>query len=814
LPARHINQYYVTVLQAASSSASRNLARVLTEKFGRGRLLVIGGDRADFEQQCAAAGLPVTACRSMRDLDDAMSNNNQEPEFERAVWFYAGSEGDEEIQKLAQHTTDILFVPSQGTEIMKTRPKIVERFSSHGFLPDYDVDLAELGPGVIRFVQQRGVSAEELVSRAESAFSRLNAQIEALQRTLRARTSELQAADHHIATLEEKIFTLKEAKRELKQLTREKQVLRKSPERRIGQVLLAPYRLPQKLIRALRRSSHASNRTAAPSADALEYQRWFEQHRATPKKLEAMRTESRKFANQPLISVITPVFNTPVRWLEQAVASVIEQVYENWELILVDDASTDPAVAKYLAALEQRDSRVRIFRLERNVGISAASNYALEQARGEWIGLLDHDDLLEPDALFQTASLLQQFPDADLIYSDEDKLSEAGLERPQFKPDWSPDLFLSCNYISHFTTVGRALVERVGGFRSEFDGAQDYDLLLRVIEQTDRIHHIPRVLYHWRRSASSSAIDVRQKPGQLEAARRAIEQHLHRQGTKARVATDWPTHTFWVRRELTNADKISIIIPASDDNERLSRCLESISAKTSYPNYEIVIVDSKSAHQRLDLGASRSRRLVYAWPVNAAAMNNFAVKQTDSPWLLFLRDDVEVIDDDWLTSMAEHIQRPEVGAVGACLLNPDGTMQHAGIVIGVAGVADEACRGLPAEDAARNRQSRLTRNCTAVSGACLLTRRDIFDQCGGFDEDPRLATCADVDLCLKIRGAGYLIVYTPVAKLRCHETAARIDNIEASEIEAMQERWGDVLARDPYYNSNLSRERADFSLGN
>jgi glycosyltransferase involved in cell wall biosynthesis len=641
----------------------------------------------------------------------------------------------------------------------------------------------------------------------------LTDEIEKLKRALRARATELDAAEQHIVALEEKLFKLKETKRELNRLKEEKQALRKSPERRIGQVLLAPYRLPQKLIRALRPSNRAWNQ-GAPSTEAVEYQRWFERHRVKSAKLGAMRAESRKFAHQPLISVITPVLDTPVRWLKQAVESVIAQAYEKWELMVVDDASTDPTVAKYLAGLGTRDSRVRIFRLERNGGISAASNYALEQARGEWIGLLDHDDVLEPDALFQIVQLLQQFPDADLIYSDEDKLTEIGFERPQFKPDWSPDLFLSCNYVSHFAAARRALVQRVGGFRSEFDGAQDYDLVLRLIEQSDRIHHIPRVLYHWRRSASSSAIDVRQKPGQFDAARRAVEQHLQRQGTHARVAIDWPTHTYWVQRELTNAQKISIIIPIGDDEERLSRCLKSVSAKTCYSNYEIVIVDRKADAARLHLGLSKARRLSYPWPANPAAMSNFAVKQTDSPWILFLRDEIEPIDEDWLTLMAEHIQRPEVGAVGARLLNVDGTVHHAGVVIGTGVVADEACRGFPAEDAARNRQSGITRNCTAVSSACLLTRRDVFNRCGGFDEDPRLATCSDVDLCLKIRRAGYLIVYTPAAKLHCHEAAGRIDNIEADEVEAMQERWGDVLARDPYYNSNLSRERADFSLGN
>jgi GT2 family glycosyltransferase len=660
-------------------------------------------------------------------------------------------------------------------------------------------------------VRDHGANAGQPASEAQSSVDQSGGEIASLKRALSTRAAELEAAERHIAKLEEKLFKLKEVKRELTALKREKQTLRKSPERRIGQVLLAPYRLPQKLIRALHRSGR--NHGTAPSEETAKYQRWFKQHCTNAKELEQMRAESRTFINRPLISIITPVFNTPVQWLSEAVQSVIEQAYENWELIVVDDASTDPSLLKYLSDLSRRDRRLRVFRLEQNAGVSAASNHALEQATGEWIGLLDHDDVLEPDALFHTARLVQEYPDTDLIYSDEDKLTETGLERPQFKPDWSPDLLRSCNYISHFTTIRRAVMQRAGGFRPEFDGAQDYDLLLRVAEQTDRIRHIPRVLYHWRRTANSSAIDVRQKPGQLDAARRAVEQHLQRQGIKARVAMDWPTHTFWVQRELPQARKVSIIIPTSNDREHLSRCVKTISAKTTYPNYEIIIVDNKPGSERFG-GVSSLRRLPYAWPANFAAMSNFAVKQTDSPWLLFLQSDVEVTNEDWLANMTEHVTRPEVGAVGALLLNTDGGVQHAGMVIGAAGIVDEACRGFPAESVDEIREVRITRNCSAVSGACLLTRRDVFNRCGGFDEDPRFATCSDVDLCLKIRSAGFFIVYTPFAKLYRHEADARADIIEADEVEAMRQRWGDVLARDPYYNPNLSRERADFSLGN
>jgi len=519
-----------------------------------------------------------------------------------------------------------------------------------------------------------------------------------------------------------------------------------------------------------------------------------------------MRDEARAFASQPLISVITPVFDTSPRWLAEAVESVLAQAYENWELLLIDDGSSAPDLLEVLPGLAARDRRITLARAGQHKGISAASNQGLGLARGEWLVFLDHDDVLEPDSLFQIAKLLQTHPDADLIYSDEDKLAEGAFEAPLFKPDWSPDFFFCHNYMGHVTAVRRKIVEKAGGFRSEFDSAQDYDLFFRVIEQTDRIHHIPRVLYHWRRSEDSSAISVRQKPGQLEASRRAIEEYLKRRGEKARVTIDWRTHAFCIRRDLLEPHKISIIIRGGHEPLQLAQRIERLTATTGYPSYEIVVVQEEN--ERLPRIPHRVLRASSA--PGAAALDNFAVGKTDSAWILFLHTGLEPIENDWLAIMAEHIQRPEVGAVGAQLLNPGNAIEHAGMVLGLNGIAQPAFRGFPAENSGAGRHLLVTRNCSAVSGACILTRRQVFEEVGGFDESLPDGF-ADVDICLKMRRAGYLIVYTPFAKL-CWSQPQR-DKIDMSGEAIMRERWSEVLERDPYYNPNLSRERADFSLG-
>lgn len=797
-----------------NQTVQADYARQIAQRFADLRLLVIGREAAEFAEIWQRENAGVSLCADLATLGERPQNGS-DPHFDVAFWFYpAAAESTDDLGLLSRFTDDLILLPATNALVATRRPHLVAELGALGFFPDYESDVVELEPGAVRLQRSLPNDPAALVPAAEAGFARLNTQLLSLQRRLRTRLSELEVADRHIAQLEEKVLKLKEARRDLKKLKAEKQALRKSPERKVGQVILAPYRLPQKLFREVRKRWPALG-GGLVSAAPDEYQRWLETHQVQTSAVAAMREAARKFPLQPLISIITPVHNTPRRWLREAIVSVEQQIYENWELLLVDDASTSQETLDFLAKAELRDPRLRVFHLAQNRGISAASNVALENARGEWIALLDHDDLLEPDALFRTAELLQTHPDADLIYSDEDKLTEEGFAAPLFKPDWSPDFFLSYNYVCHFTTIRRSLVQELGGFRSEYDFAQDYDLFLRVISRTDRIHHIPRILYHWRRSAGSTATNIRSKPDALEAARRGLTDHLARRNEPGHVAIDWRTHGFRIRRHLVRARKIAILIPTRDRIDLLARCVESVVAKTSYENYEIVIIDNDSGTEEARAYFERTphRILRYSGPFNYSAMNNFAVEQTDAPWILFLNNDTEAIESDWLTAMAEHVQRTEVGAVGARLIRRDETIQHAGVVLGVRGMVKHAFYGFPAEDPGVCRQLQVTRNYSAVTAACLLTRREVFQEVGGFDEEHLPVIFNDVDLCLKMRQAGYLIVYTPFAKLYHDESASRRASVEPTEAKVLLERWPDLVARDPFYNPNLSREHADFSLG-
>ena len=816
LPAPPFNQYNVAVLQASSFSIRPDLERIIVQKFAPRRLLLLNAVETDVFNHPSETGLQPVVCTSVEELDSVLGKNGRSEKFDLAIWSYPNDlPGNAEriTQKLASLTDNILLLPPPGAGVLKSRPILVEQLGRYQFVPDYECDLRELQASAIRLTRGQVDSVQALVPAMEFALARLTGDVCGLERTLQSRISELKDADRHIAELEEKALKLKEAKREIKQLKQEKQALRKSPERKIGQVLLAPYRLPQKLFREVRKQIHSPSQLKPPSPAVAEYQQWLNRHRVSASDAAGLREEVRKFAHQPLITIITPVFNTPVSWLEEAIQSVLDQAYEKWELLLVDDGSSDPELLQALPGLAARDQRIKLATLAHE-GICAASNYGLAQAHGEWIGLLDHDDMLEPDALFQMAKLLQQHPDADLIYSDEDKLTDEGFAAPLLKPDWSPDFFLSYNYIGHFTTLRRELVQELGGFRPEFESAQDYDLYLRVVERTRNIHHIARVLYHWRRTVHSVADDIHRKPKVLGAARLALDAHLQRRGERGHTAVDWRTKAFRIKRDLIEEKKISIILQSDGDGDLLARCLESLTNKTSYQNYEIILVENEAGKATVDLSRFKHQRLHHAGPPNVSALNNFAVAQTDSPWLLFLRDDIEAIESDWLTIMAEHIQRAEVGAVGVRLLFPDDTIEHAGLVLGVGEIAAPAFRGLPAEHPGVNRQLQVTRNCSAVSGACLLTRRDVLNQVGGFDAVRLPAAYNDIDLCLKMRRAGYLIVYTPFAKLFRHQSTSHDAGVDGAEAAVMRERWPVLLERDPYYNPNLSRKRADFSLGN
>jgi O-antigen biosynthesis protein len=815
LPAVCFNQYNVPVLPSPSHSSDADFARTISRKFAHGGFLIVGSNSQQVERQFAEAKREALVVWASGDLAIKLGQDEAAAHFETAVWFYPSGENDDDrmVEALSHCAANIVLIPGPGTDAATRRPQLVQCFARFGLLPDYGRDLIELDPAAVCLRRQASEAAAAVVPEVETAFAKLNRHFGVLRRALSTCTSELEAAHRHIATVEERLLKLKQYQRELKFLKEQKEALRKSAERKLGQILLAPYRLPQKLIREIHKRRAGDGRSLRRDAPVSEYEKWLHKNRVTPEQLQIMRKESHWFTSQPLISILTPVLNTPVSWLWEAVESAVAQAYENWEIILIDDGSTAAELLRALPTLATRDGRIRLVRLENHQGISAALNRGLDLAAGEWITFLDHDDVLEPDALLQSVRLLQENPGADLIYSDEDKLTDQGFDSPILKPDWSPDFFLSCNYLCHMIFLRRNLVREVGGFRPEFDGSQDYDLLLRIIERTNSIHHIPRVLYHWRRSESSSASNVRQKPGQLEASWRAIEDHLKRRGEPAHVAVDWRTHAFCVRRELLEPKKISVIIPSSRGPKSLERCIESITRKTSYPNYEIVIVQGgeKTAGGAAVFSLFPHRLLHFSGAANLSAPKNYAIEQTDSPWILFLDDSIEVIDPEWLAIMAEHVQRPEVGAVGARLMNPNGIIEHAGLVLGVNGIVQPAFRGLPAEHPGVNRQLQMVRNCSAVSGACLLMRREVFQEIGRFDETLS-GVLADVDLCLKIRRAGYLIVYTPLAKLSCE--ALVYDTVDASCEAIMRQRWSEALERDPYYNPNLSRERADFSLDN
>lgn len=789
----------ISGLQAVNSDLVRAISRIVKH----GPVLVLGADAAKLQSQFSETETAAVVCKSCLDLKRTVDQEPAKSGVQIAVWGYSGEGGEDAVvaEELSRCAQEIVAVPAPGVDIATRRPQVVEAFRHFGFLPDYASHLGEITPSIIHLRWQAHPAAKEVVSSAEAAFARLNQRVDRLERALRARTSELKDAHHHVAGLEGKLLKLKEYRRELNSLKAERRRLRSSAERRLGQVLLLPYRIPETL------AKFVWKKLRNPSSGATsEYQRWFERHRASAQDLARMREEARKFASRPLITLITPVFETPVQWLEEAIESVLAQVYENWELVLVDDGSKNNELLGLLSRLPARDQRIVVSRLEKHGGISAASNHGLALARGEWVAFFDHDDVLEPDALFQNVSVIQNDPCVDLIYSDEDKLTEDGLDSPLLKPDWSPDFFLSCNYLCHLIFLRRQLISEVGGLRSDFDSSQDYDLLLRVVERTERIVHIPRVLYHWRRSPSSSADSIRRKPGQLEASRLALEGHLQRRGEHAYVTIDWRTYAFHVRRELVEPKKISIVIQSPRDTEQLKRCIESVIARTSYPNYEIII--ARQANESLPQLPCRVVQASDATSV--VALSNLAAQQTDGSWLLFLDAGIEPIQPDWLAMMAEHVQRPEVGVVGARLVNSNGTIEHAGIVLGVSGIAQPAFRGFPAEDPGVNRQLQIVRNCSAVSGACMLTRREVFQQVDGFDET--LSTeFADIDFCLKVRRANYLVVYTPLAKLNWD---ARVhDHIDGNDEAIVRERWPDILERDPYYNPNLSRERADFSVG-
>jgi GT2 family glycosyltransferase len=545
------------------------------------------------------------------------------------------------------------------------------------------------------------------------------------------------------------------------------------------------------------------------------YARWIAKNTPSGRELAALRARAAALPARPLVSVLTPVHDVPERSLRRCIESVQAQVYDRWELCLVDDASTQPHVWRVLREYAERDPRIRAERSERSVGIVAASARCLELATGELVALLDREDELAPEALFEIARAIGEDPRADVLYSDEDELDERGRRvHAFFKPDWSPDLLLSFNYAGHLAVLRRSLAVEVGGFRAEVGGSQDHDLLLRATERARSVLHVPKVLYHSRKVTGRPAAVPDAVPPALEGSRRAVEDALARRGI-AGTATMPRPGIVRVQRHVAQPPLVSIVVPTRDRADLLRALVGSLEARTAYRQWELVVVDNgtsepESVAYLAELGR-RHRVLRDDSPFNWSAINNRGVRAVAGTVLLFLNNDIEVVDPEWLDALVEHAVRPEVGAVGAKLLFPGGAIQHAGVVLGIGGVGGHAFKHLPGDTAGYFGQAAAIRDVSAVTGACLMVRRDAFDEVGGFDERLRVAF-NDIDFCLKLRARGYLNVYTPYSTLVHHESATRKALHPPADEALMMERWRDTLASDPYYSPHLTREREDYAI--
>jgi len=558
------------------------------------------------------------------------------------------------------------------------------------------------------------------------------------------------------------------------------------------------------------------------------YKKWVLQNEPDEKELKIQK--GIKFNYSPKISIITPVYNTPEIFLIDMMESVINQTYPHWELCIADGGSNKKHIKETLENYKSKDKRIKVKYLSENKGISINSNEGISLATGEFITFLDHDDTLVPFALFEVVKAINENDDVDFIYSDEDKISEDGKKRfdPHFKPDWSPDTLRSYNYPIHLSVFKRDILEQVGYFREGYDGSQDYDIILRVTEKAKKIIHIPKVLYHWRISKFSTAWNQYTKMYAFTSAKKALQEHVERLYIDATVMDGSFFGVYRVKYKIENNPLISIIIPNKDHSKDLEKCIKSITKKSSYKNFEIIIIENNSFEQKTFTLYDELKKYgfikIIEWnnkPFNYSQINNFAVKYVSGEILLFLNNDTEVINSDWLECMLEHIIRQEVGAVGAKLYYPDNTIQHAGIIVGVGGVAGHSHKYFPGNSYGYFSRLKIIQNLSAVTGACLMVRKDVFNDIGGFDDKYSLAL-NDVDFCLKLREQGYVIIWTPYAELYHYESKSRgyentIEKKERfkEEIRIFNEKWKDLLAKgDPFYNINLTLEREDFSIKN
>lgn len=564
---------------------------------------------------------------------------------------------------------------------------------------------------------------------------------------------------------------------------------------------------------AVRRWARSSS---VPENEATRYLAWCERHTPTDADLQRMTESVQRFAYQPQITIVTPVYNTDAKWLEACAASVRGQAYWRWQWCIGNDGSTRAETREALDRIAASDPRIRLLHAERNGGIAAATNLALSAADGEYVALMDSDDALLPHALYRMVERLNEpGPRPDVLYSDEDKLDLEGVRcDAYFKPDWSPDLFLSSMFVCHLLVARRQLVLDVGAFRTEYDFSQDYDLMLRLMDKAEHIAHVPDILYHWRKIPQSGALVGNAKPTAHTAAQRAIQDYLDRNGIAGRVEDAGPPGLYRVRYTLTRRPLVSIVIPTrGSQSAHLTPTLEALNRNTGYRDFEVVIV-SEDGHVPTGalpvLERFRHRILPAASrTLNLSARINQGAMAAEGDHVLVLHDDVEPLDSTWLESMVELSEQPGIGAVGAKLYYPHGALQHIGLILGIHGIAARPFQGHNADTVGYYSSANCIRNYSAVSGACLMTRRQTFVRVGGFDEALAIHG-GDVDYCLKVWDAGLRVVFTPYARLTHHE-AGQLGSqpLDPAVLAHLRQRWGVRLDCDPFYNPHLSRDHLD-----
>ena len=534
-----------------------------------------------------------------------------------------------------------------------------------------------------------------------------------------------------------------------------------------------------------------------------------------------------EFKHKPIISIIVPVYNIESSYLDKCVQSVLNQIYPNWELCMYDDASTCAATIECLKKWKNTDSRIHIEYGLHNQHISLASNHAISMATGEYIALLDNDDELAPTALYEVVKVLNEHTNIDFIYSDEDLISQDGEYcNPHFKSDLNIELLLCHNYITHFAVIRKSIGDSISWFRMGYEGAQDHDLFLRIVEQTANVYHITKILYHWRQLPSSTSLNYSGKSYADIASRKALRDYATRNAIDAEVEPGPGNGAYRFKRAIHTSGVVSIIIPFKDQINMLTACIQSILQKSGYEQFEILLISNNSSEKKtfeylehIQTVDPRIKVYEYNMPFNYSAINNWAVQQSKGEFILLLNNDIEAISANWLQSMIEHIQCDKVGAVGAKLIYKDRTIQHAGVIIGIGGIAGHSHRHFPADTNGYYYRPSATQHLSAVTGACMLTKRSVWDMVGGLDENLFKIAFNDIDYCLKVRKAGFDIVYTPYAELFHYESKSRgyedtPEKIErfTRETKHLQDKWLTHLVDDPYYNPNLTREREDFSL--